>query len=87
MHGGRAAHVKAAAEERMRQLVHPAIAALQRLIDNDDLGAARYVLDYAGFKAAVQVQSEGEMTIRWIDEAQPIILERAHELGNGRADS
>jgi hypothetical protein len=34
----------------MRALVHPAVTALANLIADNDLAAARYVLDYAGFR-------------------------------------
>ena len=47
----------------MRALVHPAVSALQQLIAEKDLAAARYVLDYAGFKSAEKVQSEGRTVI------------------------
>jgi hypothetical protein len=83
MHGGQAPQALAKAEERIRALVHPAISALAQLIADNDLAAARYVLDYAGFKAAVQVQTEGEMVIRIVNEDQPIMLAQQH--ANGRA--
>lgn len=87
MHGAKAPQNLAAAEERMRSLVHPAITALAQLIADNDLAAARYVLDYAGFKATEKVdqQVDQQITIRVVDETQPIILEQAYEL-NGRAD-
>jgi len=47
----------------MRALVHPAVTALANLIADNDLAAARYVLDYAGFKATEKVQSEGRQVI------------------------
>jgi hypothetical protein len=73
MHGGKTPVIKAKAEERMRELVHPAISALQRLIDHDDLGATKYVLDYAGFKASDKIETDAEVTIvvRRVD--QPIL--------------
>jgi hypothetical protein len=63
MHGGRAPHVKQAAEARMQALVHPAISALEQLIADNDLAAAKYVLDYAGFKATEKVQQDGHVTL------------------------
>lgn len=83
MHGGKSPQALAKAEDRMRALIHPAISALAELIEQRDLGAVRYTLDWGGFKAAVTAQVDQQITIRVIDEAQPIILERIHELGNG----
>ena len=56
-HGGLAPQVIAKAEDRMKALVHPAVTALANLIADNDLAAARYVLDYAGFKATEKIQS------------------------------
>jgi hypothetical protein len=52
MHGGQSPQALANAEERMRALVHPAIASLARQIDKDEFAATRYVLDWAGFRPA-----------------------------------
>lgn len=93
VHGGLAPQVKIAAEERLKTLIHPAISGLAELINNADsdsvrLSAIRDLLDRTGFKPAVVAQVDQEITIRLIDEQQPIILERAHhELSNGRADT
>jgi hypothetical protein len=69
MHGASAAHVRNKAMQRLRALVHPAIDALATRISDDDgsnpalaLAAARYVLDWAGFKSPVQVQQDGHVT-------------------------
>lgn len=62
-HGARAPQVRASAEERMRSLVHPAVTALQQLIADNDLAAAKYVLDYAGFKAPDKLQQDGRVTL------------------------
>jgi hypothetical protein len=64
MHGGKSPQALANAEDRMRALVHPAVTALSNLIADNDLAAARYVLDYAGFKATEKVQSEADTTIK-----------------------
>ncbi len=90
MHGGMAPLALAKAEERMRALVHPSVARLTELIhhaDNDavSLSAVRYVLDWAGFKPAVQAQIDQHITVHWVDEDQPIVIERVYEL-NGRTD-
>lgn len=63
IHGGKSPQALAKAEERMRALVHPAISGLERLIASDDLGAMRYVLDYAGYKATEKIQSDGRTVI------------------------
>jgi hypothetical protein len=87
IHGGKSPQALRKAEERMRELVHPAISALERLINGNDFNATRYVLDYAGFRAAVQVNSESEVTIRIVREEQPLSLDTPyHSSGtNGRA--
>ena len=86
MHGGQSPQALAKAEDRMRALIHPAIASLARQINADEFNAVRYVLDYAGFRAAVEVKSDQEITIRVITEDQPITLESvAHRL-NGYPD-
>lgn len=95
MHGGKSPQALAKAEERMRALIHPSLSRLAGLIEKADsdsvsLNATRYVLDWAGFKATVQVQSDHEVTIRVIDESQPIVLEHTLEQlsnGNGRTHS
>ena len=64
MHGGKQPAALANAEDRMRSLVHPAVTALANLIADNDLAAARYVLDYAGFKATEKLEQHGDTTIR-----------------------
>jgi hypothetical protein len=91
LHGGKSPQALAKAEDRLRNLVHPSVSRLAQLIQHADtdsvsLNAIRYVLDYAGFKPAVQAQLEQSITIRVIDEPQPIVIDHAHHLGNGRAD-
>jgi hypothetical protein len=66
MHGASAAQVRNKAMQRLRALVHPAIDALATRIYDDDnpalaLAAARYVLDWAGFKSPVRVQQDGHV--------------------------
>jgi len=82
LHGGKSPQALASAQERMQAHVLPAISSLGRLIEKDDLGAVKYVLDYAGFKAAVQVESTGETTVRVIFEDMPI-TPPPHALSNG----
>ena len=62
-HGGAAPQVQAKAEDRMRALVHPAITALEDLIEGRDLGAVKYTLDWAGFKAIDKLESDGKLVI------------------------
>jgi hypothetical protein len=92
MHGGSSPQALRKAEERLRDLEQPAISTVAALIDHGDtdairFAAARWLLELLGHKPAVQVQTQGELVIRWIDEPQPIIVEQRHVLGNGRADS
>ena len=70
----------------MRSLIHPAIASLQRQIDKDEFPATRYVLDWAGFKAADKLEGSGEVTIRIVHEDQPITLDVPYAQLNGRTD-
>ena len=92
-HGGAAPQTRAKAEERLRALVTPSITAVSNIIDHGDsdavrLAAARYVLELAGYKPTVQVQSESEVLVRVIHEEQPIlVLEQSYKAdgnGNGR---
>lgn len=75
-HGARAPQVRATAEERLRALVHPAISALERLIEANDLGAAKYTLDVAGFKPPDKVQQDGRVTL----EIELVQVKRTLEL-------
>jgi len=82
MHGGKSPQALAKAEERLRALEFPAIAAVGALIEHADsdavrLAAARWALELLGHKAAVQVHSESETIIRLIrDDPAPLILEQ-----------
>lgn len=89
MHGGMAPQSLAKAEELMKSLVRPAIATLSELIAKQDLAAAKYVLDYAGFKATERVQATAEVrTVRWIDvDEQPLaVIEHGYGDSNGRTE-
>lgn len=85
MHGGKSPQALHKAEERMRALIHPAISSLARQIESDEFSAVRYVLDWAGYKAAEKIEGDQEVTIRILHEDQPIVLERTinHALSNG----
>jgi hypothetical protein len=85
MHGGKAPQALRKAEERMRALVHPAISSLARQIESDEFSAVRYVLDWAGYKAAERIEGDQEVLIRIVHEDQPIVLERTvnRSLTNG----
>ena len=86
MHGGKSPQALRKAEERMRDLVDPAIASLRRQIDADEFPAVKFVLEYAGFRIPVQVHSDQAVTIRVVREEQPVIaIERA--LNNGHDQS
>jgi len=47
----------------MRELVNPAIMSLARQIDNDEFPAAKFVLEWAGFKATEKTVTEGVQRI------------------------
>lgn len=78
MHGGKAPQVAAKAEQRLSELVPPAIAALQELIavatpDIARLKAVEAVLDRAGFAITRKHElsvPEGEITFRIVDAEQ-----------------
>jgi len=78
MHGGKSPQALAKAEERMRALVHPAISSLARQIDADEFSAVRYVLDWAGYKAAERIEGDQQITIQVLREEQPITLEHTY---------
>lgn len=64
MHGGKIPGALKKAEERMRDLVAPALSSLERQIKNDEFAATKYVLDWAGFKPSEQpVESEGHLRV------------------------
>jgi hypothetical protein len=63
LHGGKAPQNLRKAEERMRDLVHPAIGSLARQIEADQFAAVKYVLDWAGFRSETVAQSETSMTV------------------------
>ena len=74
MHGGKTPIALAKADERMRELVQPAITSLARQIENGEFAATKFVLEWAGFRTPVKVQSDSEVTIRLIREEQPIVV-------------
>lgn len=80
MHGGMAPQSRDKADELMRALVHPAIASMKRQIENDEFPAARFVLEWAGFKTPDRVESTGHQIIEVEFIARPRL-----EL-NGAAD-
>lgn len=89
MHGGKSPQALAKAEERMRALIHPAISSLARQIDADEFSAVRYVLDWAGYKAAERIEGDQQITIQVLREEQPITLEhtyRAISSSNGHTN-
>ena len=93
MHGGSAPQARRKAEERLRDLVDPAISVLAALIEQADsdwarFAACKYVLDWAGFRPKDRIEAHGAVDIKvvWVDEEQPIgYLARATERTNGYA--
>ena len=72
VHGGRAPQVKAKAQDRMRDLVHPALSSLARQIDGDQFAAVKYVLDWAGFRSETVAQTDTSLTVTvHFDHATP----------------
>lgn len=75
MHGGKAPQVKAKADERLAELVPPAIQALRELIEGATpdfarLKAVEAVLDRAGYAVVKKHEvsiPEGEITFRIVD--------------------
>ena len=63
LHGGKAPQALRKADERMRDLVHPALSSLARQIDANEFAAVKYVLDWAGFKPTEKVQADAEVTV------------------------
>lgn len=64
-HGGRAAQVRLAAQRRLLELAEPAIAAMQRAMEDDNpkvrvaaVAAARDILDRAGLAATQKIEVE-----------------------------
>lgn len=71
VHGGRAPQVKRAADERLRELVDPAIVELERLMTKSDmdsvrLAAVKDILDRAGLKPTEKIDARvlGAFTLR-----------------------
>jgi len=80
VHGGSAPQVKAAAAERLRELVDPAITALHGLLTAESeaarLGAARDVLDRNGYRPEQKVRLNGHLDI----DVETLVLNRVDAL-------
>ena len=73
VHGGKSPQALHKAAQRLRALVDPAIVALEHIVEKGEpdatrLAAARYLLELAGHRASVEVNSQHDITIRLIDE-------------------
>ncbi len=69
VHGGSAPQVKRKAEERLAEMVEPALTQLHRLMESAEtesvkLAAVKDILDRAGYKPKERVQME----VNWLDE-------------------
>jgi len=63
LHGGKSPQALAKAEDRMRQLVHPALSSLERQISADQFAAVKYVLDWAGFRSETVATTDSSVTV------------------------
>jgi hypothetical protein len=84
IHGGKSPQALAKAEDRMRDLVHPAISSLQRLVEKDEFSATKYVLDWAGFRPASESSTPSEHAVE-----VTVVFDRAEStlsLPDARAD-
>jgi hypothetical protein len=86
VHGGRAPQVLRRAEERIQELVAPALRRITTAIADDDnpalaLAAARDILDRAGYKATEKVQQDGRVVIEieMVDRVSPSAIRHALE--------
>lgn len=65
MHGGSAPQVRRAAEERLRELVHPALDRITELLDTEDealrLRVATTILDRTGFHPSHGLELSGRL--------------------------
>jgi hypothetical protein len=102
MHGGKAPQVKAKAEDRIREMVDPALNRLLKLIDSEQdataLAAVKDILDRAGYKQPERQQISGpdggpiqteDMTVSDDDRAARVlaIIQRARGRVTGPAES
>jgi len=82
MHGAKAPQALRKAEERMHDLVHPALSSLARLISDDEFAATKYVLDWAGFKAKVELEADHQITINVVRKSGGPALEHGRTNGH-----
>jgi uncharacterized membrane-anchored protein len=69
--------VRERAQQRLLGMVHPALTALRKLIDDADsdsvrIAAIRDILDRTGFKPTLQIESAEDVTIRVVHEEAPV---------------
>jgi hypothetical protein len=93
VHGAAAKQVKRKAEERIRELVHPALALIAEILETGraedlpasvSLAAARDILDRAGYTATQKLAVTGDLTIRSpvdveLDDLAEKLRERSEE--------
>jgi hypothetical protein len=77
IHGGSAPQVRRSAEQRLADLVDPAITALTELVESSNIDAIRLaaikdVLDRAGFKPRERIEQSGKVVIEVVygDDSQ-----------------
>ena len=84
-HGGKSPQALRSAEQRMRDLVYPALSALERQINKDEFPATKYVLDWAGFRPVGPGESPSEHAVQvtvvfdHANETPTLILDAAQD--------
>jgi len=73
LHGGKSPQALRKAEERMRDLVHPAISSLARQIAKDEFASTKYVLDWAGFREQTTTAENTVSVTITFDRADPTL--------------
>lgn len=91
MHGGSSPQAKLKADQRLALMVDPVLSEMFRIAldgesDGVRLAAGRDLLDRAGLKPAVQLQTDQEITIRVVTEDQPITVVEHHYELNGHSN-
>jgi len=84
LHGGKSPQALRKADERLRELVHPAISRLGDLIEKADsdavsLNAVKYVLEFAGFRSETVAQTDSSVTVTVHFDTPTVALDAAYD--------